>query len=148
MPEIKDSGTRDSFDTGAVRDGQTGKGRFDLLPFEALQEIARVYEAGGEKYTPRNWEKGIPLYRYRDSALRHLMKANSGHTDEPHMAMAAWNIICHLQTEHWIKDGTLPVGELLSELPEAETAVLHQDIPFHEPDAVAVSEAVTGRPSW
>ena len=29
---LPDSGTRSEFDTGAVRDGETGKGRFDLLP--------------------------------------------------------------------------------------------------------------------
>ena len=30
--EIKDSGERREFDTGAVRDIQEGKGRMDLLP--------------------------------------------------------------------------------------------------------------------
>ena len=33
--EIKDSGDRTQFDTGAVRDMHTGKGRMDLLPWEA-----------------------------------------------------------------------------------------------------------------
>ena len=33
---IKDSGERTQFDTGAVRDMHTGKGRMDLLPWEAL----------------------------------------------------------------------------------------------------------------
>lgn len=33
--EIKDSGDRTRFDTGAVRDMHTGKGRMDLLPWEA-----------------------------------------------------------------------------------------------------------------
>ncbi len=32
MTQIKDSGTRSNFATGAVRDGQEGKGRMDLLP--------------------------------------------------------------------------------------------------------------------
>ena len=31
--EIKDSGERTRFDTGAVRDMHTGKGRMDLLPW-------------------------------------------------------------------------------------------------------------------
>lgn len=34
--EIKDSGTRREFDTGAVRDIQEGKGRCDLLPFDVV----------------------------------------------------------------------------------------------------------------
>lgn len=37
--EIKDSGTRREFDTGAVRDIQEGKGRCDLLPLGVLAEI-------------------------------------------------------------------------------------------------------------
>lgn len=35
--EIKDSGKRTGFDTGAVRDIQEGKGRCDLVPFSSLQ---------------------------------------------------------------------------------------------------------------
>ena len=34
--EIKDSGTRREFETGAVRDIQEGKGRCDLLPLDVL----------------------------------------------------------------------------------------------------------------
>lgn len=36
---IKDSGERRAFDTGAVRDIQTGKGRMDLLPWAIQMEI-------------------------------------------------------------------------------------------------------------
>lgn len=36
--EIKDSGTRREFDTGAVRDIQEGKGRCDLLPLDVIAE--------------------------------------------------------------------------------------------------------------
>ena len=36
---IKDSGNRTEFASGAVRDIQEGKGRCDLLPFEALVEV-------------------------------------------------------------------------------------------------------------
>lgn len=36
---IKDSGNRTEFETGAVRDIQTGKGRCDLLPFDVLSRM-------------------------------------------------------------------------------------------------------------
>lgn len=106
--EFNDSGTRSEFTTGAVRDGADGKGRFDLLPFEALQQVALIFEVGAKKYAERNWEKGIPTSRFADSAMRHLHKYVAGHRDEPHAAMAAWNILCLLQTEHWIESGRLP----------------------------------------
>ena len=105
---FKDSGSRRDFGTGAVRDAATGKGSFHLLPFDAIQELARVYETGAGKYDARNWEKGIPMSTFMDSAARHLLKAISGITDEPHLPMAMWNIACAIQTERWIRDGVLP----------------------------------------
>lgn len=36
MVEIKDSGERREFETGAVRDIQDGKGRCDLLPLDVV----------------------------------------------------------------------------------------------------------------
>ena len=105
---IKDSGKRDTFQTGAVRDGQTGKGRFDLLPYHAIERVAKVFELGAAKYEARNWEKGIPTHRFMDSGLRHAMKFLAGHEDEDHLAMAAWNLLCLLETKHFIQEGVLP----------------------------------------
>lgn len=38
-PTIKDSGDRTQFESGAVRDMRTGKGRFDLVPLEVMSYI-------------------------------------------------------------------------------------------------------------
>lgn len=105
---IKDSGERQEFDTGAKRDTQTGKGRFDLIPYEAQHEIACCYEEGAGKYDPRNWEKGIPVSRFMSSALRHMSKAASGYTDEPHLAQAAFNIMGAITTIKRVEMGQLP----------------------------------------
>lgn len=43
---IKDSGERTEFGTGAVRDMHSGKGRMDLLPWEALIEVSKHCEEG------------------------------------------------------------------------------------------------------
>jgi hypothetical protein len=53
--ELKDSGTRSQFETGAVRDGQTGKGRFDLLPADALERVATQYGDGVWLHSPLSW---------------------------------------------------------------------------------------------
>ena len=106
--EIKDSGTRCQFETGAVRDAEEGKGRYDLLPCHAIQRLAQHYEGGARKYDSRNWEKGIPTHRYMDSALRHLFKYLNGCRDEDHLAAAAWNVLGLIETEHWINEGELP----------------------------------------
>lgn len=92
MPEIKDSGERTEFETGAVRDMHEGKGRFDLLPMCVLMRLAQHYEAGAKKYSDRNWEKGIPAHSFADSAMRHLVKYLDGWDDEDHLIAAIWNL--------------------------------------------------------
>ena len=96
---IKDSGTRRQFDSGAVRDMQEGKGRCDLLPACAILRVAQHFEAGAKKYEDRNWEKGIPVGSFIDSAIRHLMKYLDGQADEDHLCAAGWNILCAMWTE-------------------------------------------------
>jgi hypothetical protein len=100
---VKDSGERQEFETGAVRDTGTGKGRFDLLPSYAITRVAQHFENGAVKYADENWRKGIPLRRYLDSALRHLFKFLEGQRDEDHAAAAAWNILALIETEEMIR---------------------------------------------
>lgn len=115
--ELKDSGSRTEFATGAVRDCQQDKGRMDLLPLHALMEISKIYEAGCRKYGDRNWEKGIPLSRFLDSGMRHLVKWTYGYTDEPHLHQMAWNFLCMDATVLDIESGRLPYS--LNDLPRA-----------------------------
>jgi hypothetical protein len=112
---LKDSGTRQEFKSGAVRDVQGGKGRYDLLPSAGIFAVARVFEEGAKKYLPRNYEKGIPLSRFIDSALRHLFKHLEGFRDEPHMAQTLWNCLAYIHTATMIERGLLP--EELNDLP-------------------------------
>ena len=106
--EVKDSGKREEFSTGSRRDIRHGKGRFDLMSPFVLERDARHLENGARKYGDRNWEKGQPLSRYYDSAVRHLNKFMMGHTDEDHLAAARWNIAALMHTQHMIEVGTLP----------------------------------------
>lgn len=113
---LKDSGKRQEFTSGAVRDTQDGKGRYDLLPTRALREVAIVFQLGAQKYTDRNWEKGIPLSRFLDSGLRHTFSLLQGETDENHAAQAAWNLLAFLETRARIAAGLLPAD--LDDLPK------------------------------
>lgn len=137
MSEILDSGQRDEFATGAVRDCHAGKGRMDLLPLRALMRLAQHYEAGCQKYGDRNWEKGIPLSRYFDSAMRHLCKWALGWNDEPHLVAAAWNILCLLETVLRMEEGALP--KELADMPGCETQLKMQ----HVSDGVEFSAYVS-----
>ena len=105
---VKDSGERQQFDTGSRRDTREGKGRFDLLPPYAIHRLAKHFENGAKKYGDRNWEKGQPLSRYLDSAIRHLFKYLGGDRSEDHLSACSWNCMAFIETEKRIKDGTLP----------------------------------------
>jgi len=93
---LKDSGQREAFESGMVRDIREGKGRYDLISPIALRRLAIVYEKGAVKYEDRNWEKGAPMSRFMDSALRHLNQYKEGKRDEDHIAQACWNLFAML----------------------------------------------------
>lgn len=106
--ETKDSGQRQEFATGSRRDSREGKGRYDLLPVHAVARLAQLFERGAVKYGDRNWEKGQPLSRYLDSALRHAFQALDGREDEDHLAGAVWNLMAAIETQHRVRAGELP----------------------------------------
>lgn len=71
-------------------------------PFKAMSdmflEVAKHFEEGAKKYGEHNWQKGIPLPRYIDSAVRHYLKWLRGDKDEPHDRAFCWNIMCAIWT--------------------------------------------------
>jgi hypothetical protein len=152
---ILDSGERIEFESGAVRDIVKGKGRTELVPWDAyiqhcqvagcykggvhypttiqtlydimrgvadpatamfvalgswcfcaydgdwetmLLDVSIHYEEGAEKYSAHNWAKGIPLCRYMNSTLRHLMKWARNDDDESHVRAVTWNMLGFLYT--------------------------------------------------
>lgn len=118
--KVKDSGKRQTFKSGAVRDIQSGKGRYDLLPTRAIRRLAEHYENGAVKYGDNNWLKGIPLQRMMDSAMRHLFKALEGQTDEDHLTACAWNVLGIIEIQERIEEGLLP--KELDNLPKKKMA--------------------------
>lgn len=104
----KDSGARQEFDTGAVRDIQEGKGRFDLIPTLPIRRLAQLYERGAIKYGDNNWQKGIPLMRYIDSLERHVNSLKAGEPTEDHAIAIVWNAFGYIWTLNEIQHGRLP----------------------------------------
>ena len=95
----KDSGKRQEFETGAVRDTADDKPRLVLIPPTALRRLGMVYLRGEKKYSARNWEKGMPYSRFLDSALRHLNSYIEGKRDEDHLSQAVFNIFAIIHFE-------------------------------------------------
>lgn len=86
------------FETGAIRDGAEGRGRMDLLPWNAIIELSKHCERGAKHYGENNVRKGIPFHSLADSGARHLAKWIAGITDEPtHLVAACWNLMWLLE---------------------------------------------------
>lgn len=127
--ETKDSGVHQAFETGARRDSQAGKGRYDLVSPLALERLALVSERGAAKYEDRNWEKGMPISRFLNSSIRHTMQYLEGRRDEDHLGQACWNLTAALHTEMAVARGILP--KELYDLPNYQPA----SNPINEKDA-------------
>jgi len=94
--EVKDSGKREEFDSGMVRD--TAEDKLDYLLVRDgpmflrwVQHLAK----GAKKYSKRNWmlAAGDAEYeRFRESAARHFEAWLNGETDEDHAAGVFFNI--------------------------------------------------------
>lgn len=101
--ETKDSGARENYDSGMVRDTEEGKARFDLLwpkgvPYaqQMLTRFAELMARGAKKYGDRNWELANgqeELDRYHSSAERHLHQWTNGERDEDHAAAVMFNVL-------------------------------------------------------
>lgn len=121
---LPDSGKREQFESGAVRDVREGKGRYDLITPHGLRRLAVHYQDGAEKYDDRNWEKGMPISRCFDSAVRHLYEWLAGDDDEDKLAAAVWNVFAIMHYE-----ATMP------ELMDIPTRVK-----YHKPESTADEE--------
>ena len=88
---IKGQGEVEQHGEGGVRESSKGRGRFDLLPYEALEALAKWLEAGAEKYGDRNWEEGLSVKDCINRMVRHATKAANGWTDEDHLAATMCN---------------------------------------------------------
>lgn len=112
---VENSGDNQEFSTGAKREVKQGRGRFDLLPPRAMRRLAQHYEAGGQIYGDRNWEKGMPLSKFVDCIGSHFFKLLEGSNKEDHLMAIAWNALGCAELQELIEAGKLP--EELDDLP-------------------------------
>lgn len=93
---VKDSGQRQEFASGMVRDVTEGKTDFSLvLDGPMFIRWAVHLTKGAVKYAARNWMKAEgqeELDRFRSSAFRHFLQWYNGDMDEDHAAAVFFNI--------------------------------------------------------
>lgn len=93
---VKDSGAREQFESGMVRDTEDGKIDYTLiLDGPMLDRWADHLTKGARKYAPRNWMRATgheEYQRFLRSALRHFLQWIRGERDEDHAAGVFFNI--------------------------------------------------------
>lgn len=75
-----------------------------------MLEVAKHFAEGAEKYKPNQW-KGLPIWTYVDSCVRHYVKWKDGQKDESHERAVVWNLICCIYTVTHLT-GNDPIEEL------------------------------------
>jgi hypothetical protein len=92
----------------------------DFPPTAALSRLVAWLDLGAKKYDARNWEKGIPLGRTVESAMRHMIAVARGDDDEDHAAAVLCNLMFLAHTETMIERGVLP--QELDDMPRYRAA--------------------------
>lgn len=77
------------------RKDDSAKPRLDLIPPEAVFALGEILAYGAEKYSARNWEKGMSWGRVFGAAMRHLWawwrgERNDAETGKSHL----WHALC------------------------------------------------------
>lgn len=92
----KDSGERETFDSGMQRDAERKELRPDLVYGPMFIRWSQLMGRGAAKYGPRNWEHAsseAELARMREGAFRHFVQWFYGlDTEEDHAAAVFFNI--------------------------------------------------------
>jgi hypothetical protein len=93
---IKDSGKREEYTSGMVRDTAEGKIDYTLaLDGPMFKRYAIHLTNGAKKYSKRNWMKAAgqaEFERATESLARHFFQYILGETDEDHGAAIIFNI--------------------------------------------------------
>lgn len=72
-----------------------GKTRYDLIPTGPLEQLARVYTIGANKYGENDWRKGLKWSRVFAAMMRHAWAFWRGERFDSenyqhHLAAVAW----------------------------------------------------------
>jgi len=80
-----------------------GKLRWDLLPYDVIEDVVDILTFGAQKYAPNNW-KGVEIERYQAAMMRHFSAYMQGEMNDPesgkhHLAHVITNAVFMLWKE-------------------------------------------------
>lgn len=104
---VKDSGQREEYENGFVRDTEEGKYDYarvlavpglHLIPIEMLERLGEHLVKGAAKYGEDNWRKAtgsVAKERFARSLTRHVRQLITGDRDEDHAAAIVFNAFAY-----------------------------------------------------
>ena len=125
MTTMKDSGQRETFESGAVRDTDDDKPRPDLISPFMLERLGHWMKQGADKYGEHNWTRGLPVSRCIASLYRHLLKYQMGEHDEDHLMGVIANAAFVAHYEEMVRRGVLHPS--LLDMPKYRPPVSYYD---------------------
>lgn len=102
---------------GMKNDRNNNKTRWELLPLDCLEDMARVLTEGAKKYDDNSWQNLENGYeRYKGALLRHLYAAENETFDEDtgcrHLAQVAINAIFMLWISKHRQEAQLSIEDI------------------------------------
>lgn len=131
MFEVKDSGVRQEFVGGMVRDTQEGKVDWWRVAVGPMLERWAVHLTKGNTKYP-DIKPGVPNWtlaegdeeyeRFRQSAFRHFMQWFNGATDEDHAAAVMFNVngAEYVKGKGWLGENSILLQERLQFTPRTD----------------------------
>ncbi len=117
-------GDVNSMERGSGSRYNDGKTEFSLVPLSALEDCARVFMYGRDKYAAWNWAKGMDWLIPYDCLMRHMAAWHRGEDNDPesglpHLGHAMCNLVMLSQFARTYKEGdNRPPRELFADKEE------------------------------
>ena len=83
-----------TYETGATRSADADGVRYDLVPPEGVEAVARAMHVGAVTHGDNNWKKGLRNSILVNHAMRHIVEyMKEGNTKEDHIGHALANLM-------------------------------------------------------
>mgnify|MGYP001421509379 FL=1 len=83
-----------TYETGATRSADAEGVRYDLVPPEGVEAVARAMHVGAVTHGDNNWKKGLRNSILVNHAMRHIVEyMKEGNTAEDHIGHALANLM-------------------------------------------------------
>ena len=92
------------YETGASRSADVKGVRYDLVPPEGIEAVAKAMYVGAINHGDHNWKKGLKHSVYVNHALRHINLYMQGNNGVDHIGHALANLMMLVWNEKYLPE--------------------------------------------